>query len=43
MVVIVAQDDADRTMKLLENQGETVYRIGSIEPRKESIAPTVVF
>lgn len=30
-------------MKLLKDQGETVYRIGSIEPRKEGVAPTVVF
>ncbi len=43
MVVIVAQDDADRTMKLLTEAGETPYRIGSIEPRKDGIAPTVVY
>jgi len=43
MVVIVAQEDADRTMKLLTEAGETPYRIGSIEPRKEGVAPTVVF
>jgi phosphoribosylformylglycinamidine cyclo-ligase len=43
MVVIVKQDDADRSMKFLKEQGETVYRLGSIEPRKEGIAPTVVY
>jgi phosphoribosylformylglycinamidine cyclo-ligase len=43
MVVIVAQEDADRTMKLLTEAGETVYRIGSIEPRKEGAPHTVVF
>ena len=43
MVVIVAQEDADRTMKLLTEAGETPYRIGSIEPRENGIAPTVVY
>ena len=42
MVLIVDQEDAERTMNLLKVQGETCYRIGSIEPRTDGIAPTVV-
>ena len=42
MVLIVDQEDAERTMNLLKAQGETCYRIGSIEPRTDGIAPTVV-
>ena len=43
MVVIVAQEDAERCMQFLKAQGETCYRIGSIEPRKEDTPPTVVY
>jgi phosphoribosylformylglycinamidine cyclo-ligase len=43
MVVIVAQDDAERTMQFLKAQGETCYRIGAIEPRKEGTPQTVVY
>jgi len=43
MVVIVAQEDADRAMKILSDAGETPYRIGSIELRREGVASTVVY
>lgn len=43
MVVIVAEADADRAMNLLSAAGETPYRIGSIEQRKDGVAPTVVY
>ncbi|HKO88264.1 MAG TPA: phosphoribosylformylglycinamidine cyclo-ligase [Burkholderiales bacterium] len=43
MVLVVSQDDAERSMQILKAQGETCYRIGSIEPRKEGIAATVVY
>lgn len=33
MAVIVSAQDADRAMKLFEEQGEKVYRIGMIQPR----------
>ncbi|MDO4937339.1 MAG: phosphoribosylformylglycinamidine cyclo-ligase [Sutterellaceae bacterium] len=33
MAVVVAAEDADRAMKLFEEQGEKVYRIGMIQPR----------
>jgi phosphoribosylformylglycinamidine cyclo-ligase len=42
MVVVVAPTDADRAATLLRSSGETVYRIGAIEPRPEGGAATVV-
>jgi phosphoribosylformylglycinamidine cyclo-ligase len=42
MVVVVAAGDADRAATLLRSAGETVYRIGSIEPRPAGSAATVV-
>lgn len=33
MAVIVKAEDADRAMKLFDEQGEKVYRIGMIQPR----------
>ena len=33
LAVVVAPEDADRAMALFKDQGETVYRIGSISPR----------
>ena len=42
MVVIVAAGDADRATALLRSAGETVYRIGAIEPRPAQGAATVV-
>ena len=42
MVVVVAQDDADEAVRLLEEHGETVYRIGRIEARDGDAPQTVV-
>jgi phosphoribosylformylglycinamidine cyclo-ligase len=42
MIVLVAPGDADRAATLLRSSGETVYRIGAIEPRPEGGAATVV-
>lgn len=42
MVVIVAAADAESAMKLLRQQGETVYRIGRIETRESGAPQTVV-
>jgi phosphoribosylformylglycinamidine cyclo-ligase len=42
MVVVVAAGDADRAATLLRSAGETVHRIGSIEPRPTGGAATVV-
>jgi phosphoribosylformylglycinamidine cyclo-ligase len=42
MVIVVAPGDADRTATLLRSGGETVYRIGAIEPRPAGGAATVV-
>jgi phosphoribosylformylglycinamidine cyclo-ligase len=42
MVAVVAPADADRAATLLRSSGETVYRIGTIEPRPEGGAATVV-
>ncbi|HEX5391987.1 MAG TPA: phosphoribosylformylglycinamidine cyclo-ligase [Rhodocyclaceae bacterium] len=42
MVVIVAADQADQAQALLTAEGETVYRVGRIEARKEGQAQTIV-
>ena len=42
MVVVVAAADADAAATLLRSAGETVYRIGRIEPRRAGESPTVV-
>ncbi|HSD41710.1 MAG TPA: phosphoribosylformylglycinamidine cyclo-ligase [Burkholderiales bacterium] len=42
MVVVVAPGDADHAASLLGSAGETVYRIGVIEPRPAGGAATVV-
>ena len=42
MVVVVASGDLDRASTLLRSAGETVYRIGLIEPRSTGGAATVV-
>jgi len=42
MIVIVAAADAERAMSLLTQSGETVYRIGRIEARKEGQAQILV-
>jgi phosphoribosylformylglycinamidine cyclo-ligase len=42
MVVVVASGDADRATTVLRSAGETVYRIGAIEPRPAGGAATVV-
>ena len=42
MVVVVAPGDADRATTLLRSAGETVYRIGAIEPRQADGAAAVV-
>jgi phosphoribosylformylglycinamidine cyclo-ligase len=42
MVVVTTADDADRAATLLRSGGETVYRIGAIEPRPAGSAATVV-
>jgi phosphoribosylformylglycinamidine cyclo-ligase len=42
MVVVTAPGDADRAATLLRSAGETVYRIGTIEPRPAGGAATVV-
>ncbi len=42
MAVIVAPEDADRAMALFKDQGETVYRIGSIVRRPEGEPGCVV-
>ena len=42
MVVVVAQADTARALAFLAAQGETVYAIGRIEPRREGQLPTTV-
>ncbi len=42
MVIVVAPGDVDRATTLLRSAGETVYRIGAIEPRPAGGAATVV-
>jgi phosphoribosylformylglycinamidine cyclo-ligase len=42
MVVVVAAADADKAEALLKAEGETVYRVGRIEARKEGQAQTIV-
>jgi len=42
MVVVVDAADADSAAAFLTQQGETVYRLGRIEPRAEGQAQTVV-
>jgi phosphoribosylformylglycinamidine cyclo-ligase len=42
MVVVVSPDDAERATALLRSAGETVYRIGAIEPRPAGSGATVV-
>lgn len=42
MVVIVAARDADRAADFLRAAGETVYRVGRIEPRPDGSPATVV-
>lgn len=42
MVLIVSADNADVAMKVLTEQGETVYRIGVIEKREGDAPQTVV-
>ena len=42
MVIVVASGDVDRATTLLRSAGETVYRIGAIEPRPAQGAATVV-
>jgi phosphoribosylformylglycinamidine cyclo-ligase len=42
MVVIVAAADAERALGLLAAEGEQVWRIGSIRPRNDGEAQTVV-
>jgi phosphoribosylformylglycinamidine cyclo-ligase len=42
MVVIVVAADAERAQSLLQAEGETVYRIGSIRNRAEGEAQTLV-
>ena len=42
MVVVVTPGDVERAAYLLRSAGETVYRIGTIEPRPAGAAATVV-
>jgi phosphoribosylformylglycinamidine cyclo-ligase len=42
MTVIVAEEDAVAAMRLLTEAGESVYRIGRIDPRSPGEAATVV-
>ena len=42
MVVVVAESDAARAMQLLTAAGETVYRVGRIETRKDNQPQTMV-
>lgn len=42
MVVIVAKEYAEAAQKLLQDAGETVFKIGTIRAQKENEAPTVV-
>ena len=42
LAVVVAPEDADRAMALFKDQGETVYRIGSISRRPEGEPGCVV-
>jgi phosphoribosylformylglycinamidine cyclo-ligase len=42
MVVVVASADADRAQRLLQEAGETVYRIGAIEPRAANTPQSVI-
>jgi phosphoribosylformylglycinamidine cyclo-ligase len=42
-VVIVAQNDADKALKLFTELGEHAYRLGEIVKAKENTAPEVIF
>ncbi len=42
MVVVVAAEDADRTLRLLAAAGESAYRIGTVVPRTTGAPPTAV-
>jgi phosphoribosylformylglycinamidine cyclo-ligase len=42
MVVVTARADADRAARALREAGETVYRIGVIEPREAAAPPLVL-
>jgi phosphoribosylformylglycinamidine cyclo-ligase len=42
LVVVVAAADADRAQRLLRDEGETVHRIGRVEPRAPGAPGTVV-
>ena len=42
MAIVVADGDAERATRLLRDAGETVYRIGSIEPRPAASPATLV-
>ncbi len=42
MVIIVAEEQARKAQGLLRKAGETVYRIGSIRPRKAGEPAVVV-
>ncbi len=42
MAVVVAEADAERAMQSLTAMGETVYRIGEIQPRTAGQAQTIV-
>ena len=42
LVVVVAAADADRAQQLLQDEGETVHRIGSVLPRAPGAPGTVV-
>jgi phosphoribosylformylglycinamidine cyclo-ligase len=41
-VLLVAAADADRAEQVLRGQGQAVYRIGRIEPRRQGEPPTLV-
>ncbi|MDH3461340.1 MAG: phosphoribosylformylglycinamidine cyclo-ligase [Burkholderiaceae bacterium] len=43
LVLIVAAGNVQRATALLQAQGETVYRIGQVEMRRDQEAPTQVF
>jgi phosphoribosylaminoimidazole (AIR) synthetase len=42
MAIAVAAEHAERAVQVLEKQGETVWRIGVVEP-SDSSAPLVVY
>ena len=42
MAVVVAAADADAVVARLQAEGETVYRIGRIDARKDGEAQTIV-